>query len=58
MKKFIYIFSSADRDALSARGYKLLKTDNRNNIYIFENKPEAVFDFGEIKHIDSDIITF
>lgn len=41
--KFIYVFDKNTRDTLIANGYQLIKADERQNIYVFENKEVCIF---------------
>lgn len=36
-KLFIYVTTESDRDSLLARGYRLLRSDDKNKVYCFEN---------------------
>lgn len=62
MKKFIYVYTPDARDTLMKAGYKLLKTDKRNGIYVFENVevPNSTqqFAINNISSIKSDVLTF
>lgn len=55
---FIYVFSTNDRDYLLDKNYNLLKSDTRNNIYIFENGNQINFEETNIKFVFSNILTF
>lgn len=58
MKNFIYVYSAAARDKLLASGCKLMKSDERNNIYIFLNEGKLSFASLDISYILSDTMTF
>lgn len=58
MFMFIYVFSTQDRDKLLSKNYNLLKSDERNNIYVFENNNQLVFDNSDMKFVFSDMLTF
>jgi len=58
MPKFIYVFNEEDRDVLKQNGYNLLKNDNEQDIYIFENKNDICFAFGNMEYVLSDTLTF
>lgn len=58
MLMFIYVFSTQDRDKLLSKNYNLLKSDERNNIYVFENNNQLVFDNADMKFVFSDMLTF
>lgn len=55
MEKFLYVFESDVRDFLIAKGYSLLKNDERNNVYIFANRLEAKFALDD-KFKDESVI--
>lgn len=57
MSKFIYVFCKDAADKLIANGYRLLKTDERNSLFVFENKPNLTFSL-DVSYILSDTITF
>lgn len=56
--KFIYVFGEESRDVLLANEYKLLKSDARNNIYVFENKSETKLSLKKMDYALSDTLTF
>lgn len=56
--KFIYVFGEKARDVLLISEYKLLKSDTKNGIYVFENKSETKLSFEEIDYALSDTLTF
>lgn len=58
MNRFIYVRGGKARDMLLAEHYTLLKRDEKNNIYVFENKPDKHFDFIDIDYVLSDTLTF
>ena len=58
MKKFIYVYSAAARDKLLAANYILMKSDERNNIYIFLNEGKLSFAELDVSYILSDTMTF
>lgn len=58
LNKFIYVFGEEAKEMLLAKKYTLLKSDIKNNIYVFENKPEQCFDVKDIVYTLSDILTY
>lgn len=58
MNKFIYVFGIDDRDMLLAEDFHLLKSDTKNNIYVFENKSGMKFSVDKINCVFSDTLTF
>lgn len=56
--KFIYVFSENDCEKLLELGYKLLKLDDKNSIYVFANDADLHFALGEDDYILSDVLTF
>ena len=57
MKWFVYAYDPEARDKLTALGYVLFKSDERNNVYVFINDEKLSF-----AHVDgcfaSDKLTF
>jgi len=58
VKKFVYVYSADARDKLLAANYTLMKSDERNNIYIFLNEDKLSFSSLDVSYILSDTITF
>lgn len=58
MEHFVIVFSEREKDALTELGYVLIKSDERNHIYTFENNGELHFDENTIYAAYSDILTF
>ena len=56
-KPFIYVFKEDDRDVMLAHGYRLLKSDNNNNIFIFE-KSDTEYEKLGVTFILSNTLTF
>ncbi len=54
---FIYVFSDEDRDILLQNGYTLLKADENNNLYIFENSGAKYEELG-VAFVLSNTLTF
>lgn len=58
MKKFIYVYSADARDKLLAANYILMKSDERNKIYVFLNEDKLSFSELDVSYILSDTMTF
>ena len=58
MERFIYVFTVNSRDRLLEKGYRLLQSDESNNIFIFANTDKMSFDLGGIIHLASDTLLF
>lgn len=58
MEKFLYVFSKDDRDLLIAAGYALLKSDDKNDLYVFVNQMNMNFDLLDMAFVRSDVLTF
>ncbi len=58
MEKFIYVLSEKERDKLLSWEYTLLKSDERNHIYIFANQDSLYFDKMDVTPIYSNTLTF
>lgn len=57
-EKFVYVFSRAARDKLLAAGFQLIKFDERNETYVFENNTALSFSLNDISAIKSNTLTF
>lgn len=58
MGKFIYVFNEKSRDELIAAGFRLLKCDNKNEVYVFASQQEMAFELSDISFVCSDTLTF
>ena len=58
MTGLIYVFSDEGRDALLARQYELLKSDEAKHIYVFVNKGEQDFACDGVPYALSNTLTF
>ena len=56
--KFIYVFDINTKENMVNAGFKLIKSDERNAIYVFLSDDSLRFDFSNISTIRSDTITF
>lgn len=56
--KFLYVFSKDARGKLLDKGLKLIKEDDKNEVYIFINDQKASFDLGGVFFMPSDTIAF
>ena len=56
--KFIYVFDEDVRDMLLAMHFMLLKSDAKNNVYVFENNPAEKFMFDNVTYLLSNTLTF
>lgn len=59
--KFIYVFNTNARDTLLSKNYQLLKADEQQNIFVFENKELHTFSANnaeDFAFILSDTLTF
>ncbi len=54
---FIYVMDLDSKELLERNGYKLIKADERNGVYCFENKANMEFAL-EVPCVISDTITF
>lgn len=57
--KFIYVMDEQSVKLLEKKGYRLLKADYVNHIWIFENQEATLFglDF-ECQYVLSNVLTF
>lgn len=58
MEKFLYVFDKESRDELISVGFKLLKSDKKNDVYIFVNRMDMAFELADISFVRSDTLTF
>ncbi|MCD8376848.1 MAG: hypothetical protein LUD69_07880 [Oscillospiraceae bacterium] len=58
MKKFIYVFDRADRDALLDAGYRMMRADEKGQVYIFQNTESLNFDLSAVDMVWSDVLSF
>lgn len=55
--RFIYVFSSGDRDKLLSQGFNLLKSNEAQNVYVFSGSDDLKFS-DDIAFVFSDTLTF
>lgn len=59
---FIYVMDEKSKKYLIKRGFKLIKEDEANSIWVFENKETVCFENGEdvlaVPHVLSNVLTF
>lgn len=55
--KFIYVMDLDSKEMLEQQGYKLLKVDERNGVFCFENKSDMEFDLA-CPCVFSNVMTF
>ena len=58
MEKFLYVFNKEVRDRLLAANYTLLKSDEKNEVYVFANQMDMAFALADISFIRSNTLTF
>lgn len=58
MDKFICVFSATARDILVSRGYVLIRSDDRQSIYVFQNRENCYFDLNDVSYVFSNTLTF
>lgn len=58
MEKFLYVFDKESRDELLYSGFKLLKSDKKNDVYVFANRTDMVFDLADISFVRTNTLTF
>lgn len=57
-EKFVYVFSKEAKQKMIAAGYNLIKSDDDNGRYIFENNPKLAFSKVDVSMIKSNTLTF
>lgn len=55
---FLYVMDTENRDKLISLGYKLLKENDRGNMWIFANSNNQTFDNDDISCVVSDTLIF
>lgn len=58
MYKFIYVFTKETSDELVTQGFSLVKSDEKNKVYVFENNPKKQFTFSKKDFVFSNTLTF
>lgn len=58
MERFLYVFDKESRDKLISVGFELLKSDNKNDVYIFANRMDMAFELASISFVRSNTLTF
>ena len=58
MERFLYVFDKGSRDELLVAGFKLLKSDKKNDVYIFANRMDMAFELADISFVRSNTLTF
>lgn len=58
MERFLYVFDRESRDELLVAGFKLLKSDKKNDIYVFANRMDMAFELSDISYVRTDTLTF
>ena len=58
MEKFLYVFNKEARDRLLEANYTLLKSDEKNETYVFANQMDMTFALADISFIRSNTLTF
>lgn len=57
-EKFIYVFSDEDRDKLIAAGFRMMRHDDKQHIYTFENREDLHFALKNMAYMPSNTLTF
>lgn len=58
MYKFIYVFAKETSDILIEQGFNLVKSDEKNKVYVFENNPNLKFTSSKKDFVFSNMLTF
>lgn len=56
--KFVYVFSVQDKELLLSLGYHLIKSDDRLDIYVFDNSGVVCFSDSDIECVLTNTLTF
>ena len=56
---FIYVMDEESRDELKEMGYKLIKSDEANGVWVFDNPDKLNFSTElNVPHVASNVLTF
>lgn len=56
---FIYVMDEESRDQLLSMGYKLIKENEANGVWVFDNPDKLSFSAElNVPHVASNILTF
>ncbi len=55
---FIYVFTKEAANRLIAHGFDLIKSDEKNKVYVFENKQGKTFNLAKKDFVFSNTLTF
>lgn len=55
---FIYVFDADAKNKLLTMQFMMLKSDDKNNVYIFVNDDNENFAVDDIPYMISDTLTF
>ena len=55
---FIYVFSIEDKNKLLSLGYGLIKSDENQNIYVFDNVGKSKFSSNDMNFVLTNTLTF
>lgn len=55
---FIYVFDADAKNKLLEMQFMMLKSDDKNNVYIFVNDDKENFVVDDIPYVISDTLTF
>lgn len=58
MEKFLYVFNKEARDRLLEANYTLLKSDEKNETYVFADQMDMTFALADISYIRSNTLSF
>ncbi|WP_298652344.1 hypothetical protein [uncultured Eubacterium sp.] len=58
MENFIYVFDENARDQLLSRGCEMLGQNSEKHIFVFLNTGNLNFEYGDIRYVLSNTLTF
>ena len=58
MEKFLYVFDLESCEKLISAGYRLLKSDKKNQIYVFADRTDMMFELANVSFVRSNTLTF
>ena len=58
MEMYLYVFDKESRYELLHAGFKILKSDKKNDVYVFANRMDMAFEIADISFVRTDTLTF
>lgn len=56
--KFLYVFTTVDRDKLMALGLEMMREDNFRSVFVFQNDPDLFPDNCDVEYVTTNRLFF